>query len=108
MNEREAGVDGNWLRLLREMAGPCLGLSLVIGLMGTAVTFVPGSELSYFGVTAALSVPGLFSRKWKIKAAALALFVLWSLLAFGGFMRGLEYREKLPVIKKRIENIKNR
>jgi hypothetical protein len=63
--------------------------------LGTAITFIPGGEQSWFTISAGLLafgflVPGRFCR-----IVALVLVFLAGLAAFDGHHRGIEYRRLL-------------
>jgi hypothetical protein len=85
-----------WLqeaRTLVSLAG--VGLAAVLASLGLFVTFVPGAEFGWFGVAAAVALGGLLSQSRRIRLVAVVLAVLLAACAWGGYVRGRQYREWL-------------
>lgn len=72
-----------------------VGLAAVLGLLGLLITFYPGAEVGWFGVAAALALAGLLSPTRRLRFVALALAVVLAGFAWGGHVRGRQYREWL-------------
>jgi hypothetical protein len=72
-----------------------VGLAAVLGLLGSVMTFVPGAEVGWFGVAAAAALAGLLSPSRRLRVIAVLLAVALAGLAWDGYVRGRQYRERL-------------
>jgi hypothetical protein len=72
-----------------------VGVAAVLGLLGSVITFVPGTELGWFGVAAAAALAGLLSPTRRLQVVAVILAVALAGLAWDGYVRGRQYRELL-------------
>ena len=70
--------------------------AVVLAILGTIISFVPGAECGWFLFVAVHSVAGLFIPKscYRIAAAALLIFALK--VAYDGYQGGVRYRERHP------------
>ena len=68
--------------------------AVLLAVLGTFITFVPGAECGWFLLVAVLSVAGFFIPKtcYRIAAAALLIFALKA--AYDGYQGGIRYRER--------------
>jgi hypothetical protein len=67
----------------------------VLGLLGSIISFYPGAEVGWFGVAAAVALAGLLSPTRQLRLVAVVLAVLLAGFAWGGYVRGRQYRERL-------------
>ncbi len=72
-----------------------VGFAAVLGLLGLFIDFYPGAELGWYGVGAAFALAGFLSRTRKLRLVALILAVLLATFAWGGYLRGRQYRRWL-------------
>ncbi len=72
-----------------------VGLAAVFGLLGQLITFYPGAEAGWFGAAAGVALVGLVSPTWKLRLVAVFLAVVLAGSAWGGYVRGRQYRERL-------------
>jgi hypothetical protein len=72
-----------------------VGLAVLLGLLGLAITFVPGAQAGWFGVAAGSAAVGLLSPAVRVRglAAVLVLGLAW--LAWDRHLERLRYREWL-------------
>jgi hypothetical protein len=73
--------------------GVCL--AAVLSLLGSVITFYPGAEAGWFGVTAAAALAGLLSPIRRLRVVAVVLAIAFAGFASGGYVRGRQYREWL-------------
>jgi hypothetical protein len=78
-----------------QVARAGVGLAAVLGLLGSVMTFVPGTEVGWFGVAAAAALAGLLSPTRWLRVVAVVLAVSLAGLAWDGYARGRQYREWL-------------
>lgn len=69
--------------------------AVLLGVLGTVITFYPGAECGWFLTVAVLSVSGWFIPKPAYRVAAAVLLILALTAAYQGHRHGLEYREGL-------------
>jgi hypothetical protein len=95
--ERSATTSARlWLQTARmHVARAGVGLAAVLGLLGSVMTFVPGTEVGWFGVAAAAALAGLISPTRWLRVVAVVLAVALAGLAWDGYVRGRQYREWL-------------
>jgi hypothetical protein len=79
------------LRIQIARAG--VGLALLLGLLGSVMTFVPGYQAEWFGVVAAGALTGMLSPTRWMRVLAVALAVCLAGLAWDGYVQGRRYRE---------------
>ncbi len=79
------------LRIQASRAG--VGLALLLGLLGSVMTFVPGYQAEWFGVAAAGALTGILSPTRWMQVVALALAVCIAALAWDDCLQGRRYRE---------------
>ena len=85
-----------WLPLARmHVARAGVGLAAVFGLLGQFITFYPGAEAGWFGLAAAMALTGLPSPTRQLRLVAVVLAVVLAGFAWGGYVRGRQYREWL-------------
>jgi hypothetical protein len=72
-----------------------VGLAAVLSLLGSMITFAPGTEVGWFGVAAAAALAGLLSPTRRLRVVAVVLAVALAGLAWDGYVRGRQYREWL-------------
>jgi hypothetical protein len=85
-----------WLPLARtQVARAGLGIAAVFGLLGQFMTFYPGAEAGWFGVAAAVALAVLLSPTRQLRLVAVVLAVLLAGFAWGGYVRGRQYRDWL-------------
>ncbi len=85
-----------WLPVARtQVARAGVGIAAVLGLLGLFISFYPGAEAGWFGVAAALALAGLLSPNGQLRLVAVLLAVLLAGFAWGGYVRGRQYREQL-------------
>ena len=83
-----------WFVTLRiQVARAGVGLALLLGLLGSVMTFVPGYQAEWFGAAAAGALTGILSPTSWMCVLALALAVCLSGLAWDGYLQGRRYRE---------------
>jgi hypothetical protein len=83
-----------WLVTLRiQVARASVGFALLLGLLGSVMTFVPGYQADWFGVAAAGALTGILSPTRWMRVLALALAVCLAALAWDGYLQGRRYRE---------------
>lgn len=70
-----------------------VGLALLLGLLGSLITFVPGGEAGWFGMAAVPAALGLLSPSWRVRVVAIVLVLVWQ--ARLGYQRGQAYQEWL-------------
>ena len=78
-----------------QVARAGVGLAAVFGLLGQFISFYPGAEAGWFGVAAAVALAGLLSPTRQLRLVAVVLAVLLAGFAWGGYVRGRQYREWL-------------
>jgi hypothetical protein len=78
-----------------QVARAGIGFAAVLGLLGSVITFVPGTEAGWFGVAAAAALAGLLSPTRRLRVVAVVLAVALAGLAWDGYVRGRQYRECL-------------
>jgi hypothetical protein len=85
-----------WLPTARmQVASAGVALAAVFGLLGQFITFYPGAEAGWFGFAAAVALAGLLSPTRQLRLFAVALAVLLAGFAWGGYVRGRQYRDWL-------------
>jgi hypothetical protein len=85
-----------WFQTARmQVARVGVCLAAVLGLLGSIITFYPGAEAGWFGVAAAASLAGLLSPTPRLRVVAVVLAVTLAGFAWGGYVRGRQYREWL-------------
>jgi hypothetical protein len=78
-----------------QVARAGVGLATVFGLLGQLITFYPGAEVGWFGIAAAMALARLLSPTRQLRLVAVVLAVLLAGFAWGGYVRGRQYREWL-------------
>ncbi len=71
------------------------GLGVILGVLGSFVSFVPGSEVGWFAITAVFLASGLFVPRYSTRIVAFIFLVLCLIAVYNGYHRGLEYQELL-------------
>jgi hypothetical protein len=83
-----------WFVTLRiQVARAGVGFALLLGLLGSVMTFVPGYQAGWFGVAAAGALTGMLSPTRWMRVVAVALAVCLAALAWDGYLQGRRYRE---------------
>ena len=59
--------------LLGALAGLVFAFGVVMMMLGSAITFLPGAERGWFAVTGALLLAGLLVPRWPVRVTALVL-----------------------------------
>ena len=86
--------DLEWFVTLRiQVARAGVGFALLLGLLGSVMTFVPGYQAEWFGVAAAGALTGMLSPTRWMRVLALALAVCLAGLSWDGYLQGRRYRE---------------
>jgi len=67
----------------------------VLGLLGSIISFYPGAEVGWFGVATAGALAGLLSPTRRLRVVAVVLATTLVGFAWGGYVRGRQYREWL-------------
>ncbi len=80
-----------YLRIQTARAG--VGLALLLGLLGSVMTFVPGYQAEWFGVAAAGALTGMLSPTRWMRVLSVALAVCLAGLSWDGYLQGRRYRE---------------
>jgi hypothetical protein len=70
-------------------------LSLLIIGWAQIVTFVPGGDAGFYGLSTGLAAAGLLSRRWQVRTLAAVLLVVGAWMTYEGYLRGLRYQEWL-------------
>ena len=70
-------------------------LGIGLGVLGSLISFYPGGEAGWFGITAFFIACGLLVPGYKYKLAALLMFAICIIAAYNGYIRGIEYQEWL-------------
>lgn len=70
-----------------------VGFASLLGLLGSVMTFVPGSQAGWFGVAAAGALTGMLSPTRWMRVLAVALAVCLAGLSWDGYLQGRRYRE---------------
>lgn len=71
-----------------------LWTAVLLTILGTIITFVPGGECGWFLLVAALSIAGFFISKTCCRVAAAMLMVFALKAAYDGDQGGIRYRER--------------
>jgi hypothetical protein len=79
------------MRIQTARAG--VGFALLLGLLGSVMTFVPGYQAEWFGVAAAGALTGMLSPTRWMRVLAVALAVCLAGLSWDGYLQGRRYRE---------------
>lgn len=87
------------MKLLRDFAAGAFWVALILHVLGSFTTFVPGAERGYFLVVACLASAGLIVPQRRYRVAAGFLVFLSLVGACYGHIRGVEYRERLNEIR---------
>jgi hypothetical protein len=83
-----------WFVTLRiQIARTGVGFALLLGLLGSVMTFVPGYQAEWFGVAAAGALTGMLSPTRWMRLLAVALAVFLGGLSWDGYLQGRRYRE---------------
>jgi hypothetical protein len=83
-----------WFVTLRvQVARAGVGFALLLGLLGSVMTFVPGYQAKWFGVAAAGALTGMLSPTRWMRVLAVTLAVFLAGLSWEGFLQGRRYRE---------------
>ena len=83
-----------WFLTLRiQLARAGVGVALLLGLLGSAMTFVPGYQVQWFGVAAAGALTGMLSPIRWMRVLAVALAVWLTGMSWDGYLQGRRYRE---------------
>jgi hypothetical protein len=83
-----------WFVTLRiQIARAGVGFALLLGLLGSVMTFVPGYQAEWFGVAAAGALTGMLSPTRWMRVIAVALAVCLAGLSWDGYLQGRRYRE---------------
>lgn len=72
-----------------------VGMAALLGLLGQVITFVPGTQMAWFAVVAALATAGLISPRSWFRFIAIVLMIALVLLSWAGYLEGLRYQEFL-------------
>jgi hypothetical protein len=75
-----------------------VGVALMI--QGLLMSFYPGAECWYFSIVAGLLPFGVILRKKAYKIASILLAVFAIYCVYGGYQRGVQYRDWLSTQKK--------
>jgi hypothetical protein len=67
----------------------------MFGLLGQFISFYPGAEAGWFGIAAAVALAGLLSPTRQLRLVAVVLAVSLAGFAWGGYVRGQQYRDWL-------------
>ena len=70
---------------------------VVLGLLGSVISFAPGAEVWWFLTVAVLSVSGFFIPKLMFRIAAALMLVIALAAAIDGCRRGIAYRRYLSI-----------
>lgn len=88
-----SGLPIHWFR---SIAAPLLlWFGVVLVILGSMISFVPGRETYWFSCTSLLIAGGLFASGYKYKIASIILLVLCLIATYNGYIRGIEYVEFL-------------
>ena len=71
---------------------------VVLFVLGTAITFFPGSEQGWFTVAGAFVSAGFFVPRWYVRAAACLIVTICVFAALEGHRRGMEYRRHMEQV----------
>ena len=78
-----------WFVTLRiRVARAGVGFALLLGVLGSVMTFVPGYQAGWFGVAAAGALTGMLSPNRWIRVLAVALAVCLAGLSWDGYLQG--------------------
>ena len=70
-------------------------LGVILGILGSFISFVPGGEAYWFAFTSIFIACGLFANGSLIRIAAFVLLALCLIATYNGYVRGIEYQEFL-------------
>ena len=73
---------------------------IVLGILNSLTTFVPGAETYWFAFNAIFFAAGLFANGYKYRIAAAILLILCLVATYNGFVRGIEHQEFLKTLHK--------
>lgn len=65
-------------------------------MLGSMVSFVPGSEVGWFALAGILLAAGLFIPRWPYRIVAASLIVVCVLAMLTGHNQGMKYRQFQP------------
>ena len=81
--------------LRAQVARAGVGFALLLGLLGSIITFVPGSQVGWFGVASAAALTGGLSPSKRMRVLAVILGVCLAGLSWDGYLERRRYREYL-------------
>ena len=81
--------------LITSMAKLSFWFGLALAIIGSAITFYPGSECFWFVTTALLMTPGILIPKPAYRTIAAIGVALCLLYAYSGYERGIKYQKWL-------------
>lgn len=83
-----------WFVTLRiRVARAGVGFALLLGLLGSIMTFVPGHQAGWFGVAAAGALAGMLSPTRWLRVLAVSLAVCIAGLSWDGYLQARRYPE---------------
>ncbi len=94
--------EQNWGPLRDTGARIGIGLSLALGALFQAITFVPGASAGFFGFAAALAAVGLIARHLRMQILSNVLAIWFLAQAYAGYQHGLSYQEHWRQLKREI------
>ena len=85
-----------WFRAARmQVARVGVMLAAALAVLGQVIDFYPGAEVRWFGLAASMALASFLSRTRQLRVIAVVLVVLLAGFAWGGYLRGRQYREWL-------------
>ena len=81
--------------LIISLAKLSFWFGLVLAILGSAITFYPGSECYWFVATGFLLAPGIFVPKQAYRIVAIVACAICLLYAYSGYHRGINYQNSL-------------
>ena len=75
--------------------------TLLIGLSGLVITFVPGAQVDWFAGAAGAASLGLLSPSGQTRARAIALVVAFLVSTWLGYQDGLRHAKYLESLRQR-------
>ena len=89
-------VDRQIIRQTRHtVACAGVGFASLLGLLGLFISFVPGAELEWWIVAAAMAAIGILSPNFRLRLVAVTLVVAFAWFSWLGYQHGLRYQEWL-------------
>jgi len=82
---------------LQTMSCFAFGFGVLFLLLGSVITFVPGTAQGWFTVTAVLLLGGFFIPRWPFRVASVVLVAVCVWTVIDGYRSGIKYRQRLQL-----------